>query len=253
MEQQDWGSWIAIGIFLAAVAANVMWKVCRAGKDEAERADDWVIDFTDPRLNRMGGTAREAEPIDVLVAQPLVIDRAAAPMRPPPIPPHPRRAETGVPIPLLRDKAEDHWIKRFGDMAEFGAAIEFGRSIPYVRADGQTLNARVEVDPYETADFLMADAIRHLPPGTRFELRRKVAGNLNGMAWFRCGYYQDKVEPWNVGPVDDDPDIISRHITPAASETLSLAGLTDVAMPEPISEKFRRLYDERQREARKLQ
>jgi len=70
------------------------------------------------------------------------------------------------------------------------------------RPDFVELWGTISLNERDLIEYLHADAARHLPPNTRYEIRKRVPGNFGrsrGMAWYR-NKAMDKRERWDFLP-----------------------------------------------------
>lgn len=123
---------------------------------------------------------------------------------------------------------------------EYARAVEYGR-IPYRGVNGVELWANVEIKDEDVATFLRADAEAHLPPNTRYEIRKAAPSDgtsfgkpcahaqrevgRHKMAWYRCEQdwsrnCTDKIENFGQGPFGPQPNgyvLVGQFTTPAQS------------------------------------
>lgn len=150
------------------------------------------------------------------------------------------------------------------DAKEFGFAVEYGR-VPYRAANGKTLWGYVSITDYEMIEFLKADAAAHLPPGTRFEIRRKIpcrdAAEIyvrskqsavaevgrSGMAWYRC---EDESSPDYTDAElalgsDSREYVVGIHVTPYPAEDKSGGDTAaEKVTPDAVRERLPQSYEE---------
>ena len=100
-------------------------------------------------------------------------------------------------------------MRRLASVAdEQGVAVEYGwRAIAEV--GDEKLWGTVTVDEGDVLAFLHTSAKRHLAPGTRYEIRRRVPGQYGrsfGLAWFHDPKWP-KDGPWGTKPAGYEPEM----------------------------------------------
>jgi hypothetical protein len=131
------------------------------------------------------------------------------------------------------------------DSLEWGRGVEYGR-VPYRYLGGTELFAHVEIADDEVVRFLRADAEWHLPPSTRYEIRKALPittpsyqyGRLSDeqahrdiglckMAWYRNDRDDgsgrtDDITNWGAAPVAPDENVgyiqMGQFVTPARKD-----------------------------------
>lgn len=103
-----------------------------------------------------------------------------------------------------------------------GRQIEWGVQSDDDDADGEPIYYTVRADEKDVRKTLHGDALKKLPPGTRYEIRRRLSshyGRSHGMAWLR-DEAMDAVEPWGRVPIKPEYQelegyyLVGQYVTP---------------------------------------